>query len=291
MLNRYKLFSLLQLVLILLFAFVLKPIWGQELAPLPKLSSRVIDQAGLLTSVQRQELEALLRNFERKKGAQVVLLTLKTVQPESIEAYSIRLAESWKIGRKKVDDGAILLIAKEERRLRIEVGYGLEGVLSDIIAHNIIEKIIKPFFKRGDFYTGIKGGLLAMLQVIEGEDLPEPILRKSGSTKRGGLFLFAIALIFISFLLRSLLGGGLGLVLSVLIGAVLGYFFLSWLSGLLLSLFISMLSLNSRSYLGGMGYYYGGFGGGFGSSGGGSFGGGFSGGGGGFGGGGASGSW
>ena len=179
-----------------------------------------------------------------------MLLTLKTVQPESIESYSIRLAEAWKVGRKGVDDGAILLIAKEDRKLRIEVGYGLEGVLSDIMAHNIIEKIIKPFFKQGDFYGGIRNGISAMLRVIEGEELPEPVLKSQRSARPGGIFLFAIAFIFISLILRSLLGGGLAFFLSILIGVVLGYFFLSWLSGLLLSFFLSMLSLNSRSRLG-----------------------------------------
>ena len=279
-------------VILFIFLFSLVPgsLGGQELAPLPKLSKRVTDEAGLLSPAQKQELELLLRNFENKKGSQVVLVTLRSVAPESIETYSIRLAEAWKIGRKDVDDGAILLIAKKERKLRIEVGYGLEGVLTDIISRKIIEKIIKPFFKQGDFYSGIKNGLLAMLHVIDGEDLPEPTFKKGRGGRSGGIFLFAIAFLFISFLLRSVLGGGLGMIVSILLGVVLGYFFLSWLSGLLLSFFLSIISLNSRSYMGGMGYYYGGFGGGFGGGGGG-FGGGFGGGGGGFGGGGASGSW
>ncbi len=140
----------------------------------PPLTGRVVDQTGTLTSEAAARLEQKLGDFEARKGSQIAVLIVPTTQPEAIEQYSIRVAEAWKVGRKKVDDGAILLIAKNDRKLRIEVGYGLEGALNDVTAKRIIDEIITPKFKNGDFSGGIEDGVDRMIGVIDGEPLPKP---------------------------------------------------------------------------------------------------------------------
>src|SRR5262245_41043112 len=143
-------------------------------APVPPLKSRVTDLTATLTPDQRAALEAKLATFETKKGAQVAVLIVPTTQPEAIEQYSIRVAEQWKLGRKRVDDGAILVIAKNDRKLRIEVGRGLEGAIPDAIAKRIVSDVIAPRFREGDFYGGITAGVDRILRTIEGEPLPPP---------------------------------------------------------------------------------------------------------------------
>src|SRR5450631_770707 len=141
---------------------------------LPPLTQRVTDLTSTLDAQQTQTLEARLAEFEKNKGAQLAVLIVPTTQPETIEQFGICVAEAWKLGRKGVDDGALLLVAKDDHKLRIEVGYGLEGVLNDATAHRIIEEVIVPRFKRGEFYPGIESGTAAMMQVINGEPLPPP---------------------------------------------------------------------------------------------------------------------
>ena len=271
-------------------------ILAQDLAILPKLSNRVTDTVGILNQQQKRELEGLLQGFEQQKGSQLVVVIVPTVKPESIEQYAIRLAERWKIGREKIDDGAILLVALQDRKLRIEVGYGLEGVLTDITSKRIIEDTITPAFKQGAYYQGIKAGVETMMQVVSGESLPEPTKTRTASfskSSRGVLLLFLVLLFFSGLLLRSVAGGGIAFFVNLIIGGILGYFFFSLAIGMFMAFFSSIAMLTRGSYLGGMGYHhYGGYGGyGAGGFGGGGFGGGFGGGGGGFGGGGASGSW
>jgi len=254
----------------------------------PQLTHRVTDLTATLNEQQTQSLEARLAAFQEKKGAQLAVLIVPTTQPEAIEQYGIRVVEAWKLGRKGVDDGALLIIAKDDRALRIEVGYGLEGVLNDATAHRIIDEVIVPLFKRGDFYTGIESGLATMIQVVDGEPLPPP-KRAAASGK------FDIeSLLFIAFGLVVVVGGMLRALLgrfpaALLMGGALGL--LAWLmvAPLLIALFVGLMAfvfvlLGS----GGRGFGGGRFGGGSGGYGGG---GGFSGGGGGFGGGGASGRW
>jgi hypothetical protein len=127
--------------------------------PVPALSKRLTDLTHTLAAGQQEALETRLAAFEREKGAQITVLIVETTEPEAIEQYGIRVADAWKIGRKGVDDGAILIVAKNDRKLRIEVGYGLEGALPDAIANQIIEEIIVPKFRQGDFYGGISAGL------------------------------------------------------------------------------------------------------------------------------------
>ena len=256
----------------------------------PPLIQRVTDLTATLDAQQTKALDARLAEFEAKKGAQLAVLIVPTTQPESIEQFGIRVAEAWKLGRKGVDDGALLLVAKDDRTLRIEVGYGLEGVLNDATAHRIVDEIIVPRFKRGEFYPGIESGIAAMMQVIDGEPLPPP-KRAAASGK------FDIeSLLFIAFGLVVVVGGMLRALLgrfpaAVLMGGALGV--LAWLTvaPLLMAVLVGLAAF-VFVLLGGGGRGFGGYGGGgFGGGHGGFGGGGFSGGGGGFGGGGASGRW
>ncbi|PKO84043.1 MAG: hypothetical protein CVU17_05545 [Betaproteobacteria bacterium HGW-Betaproteobacteria-11] len=253
------------------------------LTPIPPLSGRVNDLTGTLDAATQARLESRLAAFEQKKGAQVAVLVLPSVQPESIEQFGIRLAEAWKIGRKGVDDGAILIVAKDDRQLRIEVGYGLEGALNDATAKRIISEIITPRFRDGDFATGIEAGVDAMLGVIGGESLPPPAAEaaaRGGGDGAGMLPLLFVAAAFARFL--HVLLGLAGSLLMAVAGGVLAFWLLgSWLAALVVAFILLVISLSSGRGFGG-GYGGGGFGGG---------GGGFSGGGGGFGGGGASGRW
>jgi len=140
----------------------------------PALTGRVVDQTGTLSSSDQADLSRALTDFEKRKGSQIAVLIVPTTQPESIEQFSIRVAEAWKIGRSKVDDGAILLVAKNDRKLRIEVGYGLEGALTDVTTKRIIDEVIAPRFKTGDFAGGISAGVDRIIKVIDGEPLPAP---------------------------------------------------------------------------------------------------------------------
>ncbi|MGH8509050.1 MAG: TPM domain-containing protein, partial [Gammaproteobacteria bacterium] len=142
--------------------------------PVPPLTARIIDQTGMLSAGQRLDLENKLQVFENAKGSQIAVLIVPTTQPEAIEQYSMRVVEQWRLGRKGIDDGALLLVAKGDRKLRIEVGYGLEGVLTDATSKRIISEVITPLFKRGDFHAGIAAGVDRMIRVIEGEPLPPP---------------------------------------------------------------------------------------------------------------------
>ena len=155
--------------LLLCFSFAV----AAEVA-VPPLSGRVVDQTGTLTSGDIASLTQTLKDLEARKGSQVAVLIVPTTEPETIEQFSIRAAETWKIGRKKVDDGALLVVAKNDRRLRIEVGYGLEGSLTDATTKRIIDEDITPKFKSGDFAGGIAAGISRMIRVIDGEPLPTP---------------------------------------------------------------------------------------------------------------------
>jgi uncharacterized protein len=285
--------------LLIVLVALAAPTFAQNLQPIPKLTARVTDLTGTLTAEQQSMLEEKLSAFEARKGAQIAVLVVPTTQPEEIAQYSIRVVDQWKLGRRKIDDGALLLVAKNDRDMRIEVGKGLEGALTDLTAHRIISETMVPLFRQGDFYGGINAGLDQMIRVIDGEELPAPDLAWQGSSVRGLShlvpFLF-VAVLLGSVVLRSLFGRGLGaLIAGAATGAVV-YFvgqaiFIAVIAGLIAFLF----SLISGFSGGGFWSSYpraGGWGGGFGS-GGGSFrgGGGFSGGGGGFNGGGASGRW
>ncbi len=272
---------------------------AQQLVPVPPLTSPVTDLTGTLTPDQVAALDAKLRAFEQAKGSQIAVLIVATTEPEAIEQYALRVAETWKLGRKGVDDGALLLVALQDRKVRIEVGYGLEGALPDAIANRIVDEDVVPQFRRGDFHGGIATATDRMMRVIDGEPLPAPVSR-APSQDIPGLgallpFLFILALVGGSIFRRMFgrvggaiaTGGAVGFLTWLLIG-ILG---LAFGAGVLAFIFALLGGFGgggngwySRRHGGGWGYPGGFGGGGFG-------GGGWSGGGGGFGGGGASGSW
>ncbi len=264
---------------------------GAAQVAVPPLTGHVIDQTGTLTSEQKAALEQTLTAFEARKGSQLAVLMVASSAPEEIEQFALRVAEQWKLGRKKVDDGVILVVAKNDRAMRIEVGYGLEGALTDLTSKRIISETILPRFKGQDFYGGITAGVEQIIRVVDGEPLPAPSTRSSqgiGDVQQYAPMLFILALA-VGGVLRAALGklpGSLvtGGVVAVIAWFVVGAISLALVAGVV-ALFVTLMG---GGMLGrGMGGYYGGGGRGGGMGGGG----GFSGGGGGFGGGGASGRW
>ena len=268
-------------------------IGAAELA-VPPVTGRVVDQAATLSSEQKATLEQTLQAFEARKGSQIAVLIVPTTEPETIEQYALRVAEQWKIGRKRVDDGAVLVVAKNDRAVRIEVGYGLEGALTDATSKRIISEIIVPLFKQGDFYGGITAGVDQIIRVIDVETLAEPSGKPAGGI--AGIqqyvpIVFILAVV-VGGLLRTVLGRFPGALATG--GAVAGvaWFFAGAVS---IAAVAGAIALLFTLLSGGMGgHSVGGYRGGFGMGGlgrGGLGGGGFGGGGGGFGGGGASGRW
>lgn len=276
--------------------------WCSWALDVPPLRGPVNDYAGLLSPAAAQHLAATLRDFERSDSTQVVVLTIPTLAGDNLEDFSIRVAEAWKIGQKGLDNGAILLIAKAERKVRIEVGRGLEGRLTDLIAGRIIRNEITPFFKRGDYDDGVIAGVTAIMATVRGEySAGREGARQShrGAPPIVSLLLFlVVACIFAGALSRVLGGiaGAIGLPLAALFAFPgMGIVIIAGLAvaGFVVGLFLAFLFGGSGR---GGGGFIGGppFGGGFGGGGFGGWsdgGGGFSGGGGSFGGGGASGDW
>jgi uncharacterized protein len=264
---------------------------GAQVA-VPPLSGRVTDQTATLSAEQKATLEQTLQAFEARKGSQLAVLLVPTTAPETIEQYALRVAEQWKLGRKKVDDGAILVVAKTDRALRIEVGYGLEGALNDATSKRIISEIITPRFKQGDFSGGITAGIDQIIRVIDGEQLPNPNGNPAGGIADirqyvPVIFILALAL---GGLLRSTLGRFPGALVTGGAVAAVAWFFAGAVAIALGAGVLALLFTLLSGGMGGMGSH--GVGGHRGRFGGGGFGGGgFGGGGGGFGGGGASGRW
>lgn len=256
----------------------------------PPLSARITDQTATLSAAQKAALEQTLQAFEARKGSQLAVLIVATTAPETVEQYALRVAEQWKLGRKNIDDGAILLVAKEDRALRIEVGYGLEGALTDATAKRIISEIITPRFQQGDFNGGIVAGVAQVIRVIDGEPLPPPSARKVGGVgelQRYVPVIFVLALVM-GGLLRSVLGRFPGALVTGGAVAVLAWFMAGAVPAALAAGVLALVfTLFSGGGMGGLAA--GALGGRMGR--GGVGGGGFGGGGGGFGGGGASGRW
>src|SRR5258706_7109830 len=206
---------------ILLFAG-LSPASGE--VAVPPLSAHVTDLTGTLSAQQVQDLESRLASFERGKGSQIAVLMLPSTQPETIEEYSIRVADAWKIGRARVDDGVILIVAKNDRKLRVEVGRGLEGAIPDAVAKRVVSDVITPHFKTGDFYGGIAAGTGALMKLIEGEGLLAP---RSGVIIKGvhhaidfqTIFLLFVALVLTDAIFRRLFGRVIGAGIS---GGIVG---------------------------------------------------------------------
>lgn len=270
----------------------------------PQLTGRVVDQTGTLSSTDVASLSQKLRDFETRKGSQIAVLIVPTTQPETIEQFSIRVADAWKIGRKKVDDGAVLVVAKNDRHLRIEVGYGLEGALTDVTSRRIIDEIITPKFRTGDFGGGISDGVDRMIRVIDGEPLPvpSPTVNFGNLDDLAPIFIVTLfASIGVGGFFRAMLGRLLGSLLTGGIIAAITWFILGsaalaaavgvlgFIIGFVADLFSAITPGTGRSR--GGSWSSGSSGGGWSSGSSSSDSGSFSGGGGSFGGGGASGSW
>ncbi len=286
---------------------------AQTLAPasqleIPALDSPVVDTTGTLDAIARQNLEAQARALQQRKGSQLQVLVVPTTQPEDIAQYAVRAFEQWRLGRKGVDDGVLLVVAKDDRRVRIEVGYGLEGVIPDATSIRVIQEYLVPKFRADDYAGGITDASAALVRLIDGEPLPAPMVeQRSEGRGGGGDWLFALFAAFIvAQVARGIFGRAPSLLRGVAAAGAAGG--VAWLvSSLLLmggigaaiGFFTGLASLPTGRYArsphggssgwGGFGGPGGGWGGG--TGGGGFGGGGWSGGGGMSGGGGASGSW
>lgn len=299
--------SLLALGLWLLCALAL----AQGLQPIPELRARVIDQTGTLDAASLAAIEAKLAAFEQSNGSQVVVVMVATTAPEDIADYTQRLGDAWKIGRAEVGDGVLFVIAKDDRRLRIATAKALEGAIPDLMARRILDGVVTPAFRSGDYAGGIQAGVDQILARIRGEDLPLPTAQAARTGGGAGDFDGMEVLVFLVFavpmasaVLRGIFGnkigtlltgvgaGGLAWALTAVLWVAIG----AGLLGMLAALFLQFLPASPAGGSGrggrGGGWGGGGFGGGGGRSGGFGGGGGFSSGGGGnFGGGGASGGW
>lgn len=273
---------------------------AQGLLPVPALTGHVIDQTATLSSAQQQALESKLAGLEATLGSQVVVLLVATTQPEDIASYANRIANSWKIGRRDVGDGLLLIVAKNDRKLRIEVAKSLEGAIPDLAAKQVIETALTPSFKQGDYAGGIDLAVDQLAARIKGEALPLPV-RNDDASFDGGLFEWQNLAVFVIFgvvlggrIARSLFGNKLGAALTgMAAGVLVNVLTSSVLIGIFAALAAMIFTLVSNLTRTGRGSgFIGGSSDGGWSSGSSSDGGGFSSGGGGdFGGGGASGDW
>ncbi|WP_260432065.1 TPM domain-containing protein [Burkholderia stagnalis] len=202
--------------------FVLGGACARADVKVPSLQERITDETGTLTGEQKATLEENLKGFESQKGTQISVLIVPTTEPESIEQYSMRVVEQWKLGRKNVDDGVLLIVAKNDHALRIEVGYGLEGVLTDATSNRIINDVIVPRFKAGDFYGGISAGTDGIMRVVNGEPLPLPPKQHQTSDGAGRLLpILFLATVMAGGFLRAIFGRLPGaLVTGGIIGAL-----------------------------------------------------------------------
>jgi uncharacterized protein len=265
----------------------------------PPLHGHVNDYAGILSASAAQHLESQLASFEKTDSTQIVVLTIPSLEGDSLEDFSIRTAEAWKIGQKGKDNGVILIVAKEDRKIRIEVGWGLEGRLTDLVSGRIIRNEMAPLFREGNYDGGMEQGVSSIMAVVKGEYRAAP--NETNPEKRNAPPVFALFIFFlvacvflgaISKLLGGLTGAaGLPLIASLTFPGLAGLALIVLsVIGFLVGLFLTFLFGGG----GGLGRFGGGgpfWGGGFGGGSSGGSGGGFSGGGGGFGGGGASGDW
>jgi uncharacterized protein len=294
-LNRVRSFR--QLSACVLAAVALALAIAAVAAEVPTLRARVTDQTGTLSAEQIGTLEARLADLEKRKGAQLVVLVVATTEPDVVEQYALKVAELNRIGRKGSDDGVLLLVAKNDHKARIEVGYGLEGAIPDINASRIIREYLAPHLRSGDYYGGLDEATAALAKLIEGEALPAPLEREKPRRGNDSVYSGLVIGFLAGMLLRAILGSKWGVPRAAGAGALAGLAgFL--LFGLGLAAFVAVVAgaFFSAANPGGGGWTsgrggYGGFGGGGWSGGGGGSGGGWSGGGGSFGGGGASGSW
>lgn len=260
-----------------------------DVQPIPALTTPLTDTANLLSASDAAALNQKLAAFSQAKGSQIAVLIVPTTAPEDIFAYSFRVADNWKLGRKGIDDGVLLVIAVQDRKSNLQIGYGLEGAIPDARSKQVLDDIIRPYFRNGDFAGGLNAGTDALIKLINGENLAAPTQQdRHGKSKNNNILIIAIiagALVgmmvrsFAGNLFGGITGGGIALAVAWLLGAAIA-----------MAILAAVVAAVAASANGNRGFGGGGFGGG--GFGGGSFGGGgFGGGGGGFGGGGSSGSW
>jgi|WetSurSiteA1Bulk_404760.scaffolds.fasta_scaffold00021_40 uncharacterized protein len=227
-------------------------LWAE--VAIPDLSQRVTDLTATLSTEQIAALDTKLADFEAKKGSQIAVLMLPSTQPEDIAAFGIRVAEAWKIGRKNLDDGVILIVAKDDRKSRLEVGRGLEGVIPDAIAKRVLAETMRPHFKDNDYAGGIEAGVSQLIGLIEGETLPAPSGNSSDTSDGFDTFLILLffCCVIIDLIFSSLLGSGIGAAVSgISIGAISAFaasFFalniwVAVISGLAMFLFLKLFYL------------------------------------------------
>lgn len=227
---------------------------AQDLQPVPELTARVIDRTGTLDAIQRQGLEDKLAAFEQKKGSQMVFLLVPTTQPEDIASYANRVGNAWKIGRQDVGDGILLVVAVNDRKVRIEVAKTLEGAVPDLAARQIIDEAITPRFRQGDFAGGLQAAADQLIARVTGEPLPEPARRDATGPAAAGFQWFDLA-IFLFFavpiagaVLRGIFGRKLG---ALLTGGGVGAIALVLTSSLVLAVLAALFALALALFSGG----------------------------------------
>lgn len=228
---------------------------ADNLVAIPALQAAVTDLTGTLQADEQAALNQKLTQFSQQSGSQVAVLLLPGTQPEDISQFGIRLAEAWKVGRDKQDDGVIIIIAKNERKMRIEVGYGLEGAIPDVIAKRIIREQLAPAFKQGQFYAGLNQATDTLMQLIQGEHLPAPTGKENVSTTHwmSWLPILMFAAMIGGALFKSLFGSFPG---SLLTGAALGVV-AGWLGATLLVMgLVALVSFIFVLAMGGSGAGY-----------------------------------
>ncbi len=286
--------------LLLAWLWLAIPAWAQSLAAIPALDSPVVDTTGTLDAGQEQQLVQQALALQQRKGSQLQILLVPTTGPESIEQYSQRVFDQWKLGRQGVDDGLLLLVAKDDRKVRIQPGYGLEGAIPDAIANRVIQEYLVPHFRQGDYGGGILAATAVLVKLIDGEQLPAPMADNPGPDAGRDWVMAVFAAFMVAQVVRvffrgvprlprSLLAGGLAGGAAWLVSSMLVFGLFGGVLGFLIGLVTPGSGGGRYARHGGWGGYGGGGGGGWG--GGSSGGGGWSGGGGMSGGGGASGSW
>ncbi|WP_319783053.1 YgcG family protein [Oceanisphaera sp. IT1-181] len=284
---------LLMTLTLVMSLFLALPTWAQDQTiAVPKLDNWVVDTTGTLSGAQKTALTQQLEAFEKSKGAQIFVLVVPTTGEDGIDQYARRVYDQWQLGREKIDDGILLVVAKDDRRLRIEVGYGLEGAVTDLQSGRIIREFITPYFAKNEYAAGIQEGVDRIMALVAGEDLPPPATEQNMAADDGDSLGMLLPLAFFAFMLPPLAA-------AFLIGIVSFFIFGSIPISIVAGVIALILSLVGKAFGAGgkgssgrasrRGAILGGLGGGFGRGrGGGGFGGG---GGGSSGGGGASGGW
>ena len=229
--------SLLRCVPGVVLAFMMAFSWAQDFTPIPPLQSHVTDAIGMLTPSQRATLDNVLKEYETRTGSQIAVLLIASTEPEAIEQYGIRVADAWKLGRKGIDDGVILIVAKNNppalRRLRIEAGRGVQGTLTDAQSKRILQDVIAPHFRQNDFYGGLAAGVSALTSLLDQEHLPAPEAAGQStddSSEIFGLlpFLFIALLVIGSMVSRArgsrnaLSSNGWGQAAGIILGSAIG---------------------------------------------------------------------